>query len=106
MNNKSNQAQPQSSTPRKRPGAPKGNQNGRKHGLYSKLYPVDFIDLMDRYRIEQGRRPMDPMEARDLAAITRDPRMSRRLLAETANALKTLITFQRTVRRLMAKGRL
>ena len=48
------QDQPTPALARKRPGAPKGNQNGRRHGLYSRLYPVDFIDTLPRLRHEQG----------------------------------------------------
>ena len=87
-------------TGRKRPGAPKGNQNGRKHGLYSELYPVDFMDTLATLEQEQGRPPMDPAVARRLAVLTRDPRMSKRLLADTVNAMRTLITFQRAINRL------
>ena len=97
---KQDQDQPKSATGRKRPGAPKGNQNGRKHGLYSELYPVDFMDTLARLQQEQGRPPMDPEVARRLAALTRDPRMSTRLLADTVNAMRTLITFQRAINRL------
>ena len=97
---KQDQDQPESATGRKRPGAPKGNQNGRKHGLYSELYPVDFMDTFARLQQEQGHPPMDPEVARRLAALTRDPRMSTRLLADTVNAMRTLITFQRAINRL------
>ena len=43
---------------------------------------------------------MDAGAARRLAALTRDPRMSPRLLADTLNAMQTLITFERAIRRL------
>ena len=97
---KQDQDQPTSATGRKRPGAPKGNQNGRKHGLYSELYPVDFMETLARLQQEQGHAPMDPEVARRLAALTRDPRMSTRLLADTVNAMRTMITFQRAINRL------
>lgn len=87
-------------TERKRPGAPKGNQNGRRHGLFSQLHPVDFVDVFQRLRREQGHPPMDADAARRLAALTRDPRMSPRLLADTLNAMQTLISFERAIRRL------
>ncbi len=51
------QDQPTPVLARKRPGAPKDNQNGRRHGLYSRLYPVDFIDTLPRLRHEQGHSP-------------------------------------------------
>ena len=64
------QDQPTPALARKRPGAPKGNQNGRRHGLYSRLYPVDFIDTLPRLRHEQGHRPMDPAAARRLDSFS------------------------------------
>ena len=100
MNTRNEQHQDQPTPPKKRPGAPKGNQNGRRHGLYSRLYPVDFVDTFERLQREQGRPPLDPKAAMRLAAVTRDPRMSKRLLADTVSAMRTLITFERTVKRL------
>ena len=78
MNNQSNpnKTHAETATERKPPGAPKGNQNGRRHGLYSKLHPVDFIDVFQRLKRAQGNPPLDADAARRLAALTRDPRMS------------------------------
>ena len=91
---------------RKRPGAPKGNQNGRRHGLYSKLYPVEFMDTFERLRREQGHPPLDPATARQLEAVTRDPRMNKRLLVASINAMRTMITFERAIRTLQMMRRL
>ena len=58
------------------------------------------MDTLATLEQEQGRPPMDPTVARRLAVLTRDPRMSKRLLADTVNAMRTLITFQRAIKRL------
>ena len=52
----------------KKPGAPKGNQNARKHGLYSKIAPV--------------RRRGDMDKALDMESLTQEAAMLRLLLAK------------------------
>ncbi|MDE2968870.1 MAG: hypothetical protein OXT51_02045 [Chloroflexota bacterium] len=83
-----------------------GNQNGRRHGLYSKLHPVNIVDVFDRLNHEQGLPPLDPEAARRLAALSRDPRMSLRLLVDAARAMRTLITFHRALKRIEGRKQL
>ena len=104
MNTKENPQTSQSPQLKKRPGAPVGNQNGRRHGFYSKLHPVNIVDVFDRLNREQGKPPLDPASARRLASLCRDPRMSQRLLVDAVRAMRTLITFHRALKRIEERG--
>lgn len=101
MDKMSNHDQPQSAKGRKRPGAPKGNQNGRKHGFYSKLHPTDFVDTLDLALQAFGRAPFTPAQRRGIGAVIRDPRMSTRLLVDTYKAAKTIKVFMTTINRIL-----
>ena len=64
----------------RRRGAPRGNQNGRKHGRYSRLQPADRYAALQK--VLQSYGPKDPLASVNLTIeeLLDDPKTNVRLL--------------------------
>ena len=76
---------------RKRPrGAPRGNQNARKHGLYSKLAPKDRHAALRKALRAYGLKPIRNADGIDLTDLVVNPDVNLPLLYSLITALVEL----------------
>ena len=66
--------------PRRRGGAPKGNQNARKHGRYSELRPADRAAFMRKTLRSHGLKGPFAPGALSIEELLDDPNTNVRLL--------------------------
>ena len=62
------------------PGAPRGNQNGRKHGRYSKLKPAERYAALEKVLRSYGLQDPYQFGALTIDKIIDDPNTNMRLL--------------------------
>ena len=76
---------------RNRPrGAPRGNQNARKHGLYSKLAPADRHAPLRRALRAYGFKPVRNADGIDLTDLVVNPDVNLPLLYSLIQAMVKL----------------
>ncbi|MDE2901137.1 MAG: hypothetical protein OXN15_09000, partial [Chloroflexota bacterium] len=90
--------EPQEETERRKPGGQPGNQNARKHGFYSQLFPEEERDSFDKSRTLKDC-------ADDIAALRhlignliRRPKRNYRLINESFRELTRMLAVQRRYR--------
>ena len=89
------------SSRRKRPrGAPRGNQNARKHGLYSRLSPADRHAPLRRALRAYGFKPVRNADGIDLTDLVVNPDVNLPLLYSLIQALVKLAEVKAELRRM------
>ena len=83
--------------PRKRSGAPRGNQNGRKHGRYSRIKPADHYAPLQKMLKTYG---LDDVGGLSLAELLDDPNTNVRLLYVLMKTTIELVLLKDRVSRL------
>ena len=85
---------------RKRPrGAPRGNQNARRHGLYSRLAPADRHAPLRRALRAYGFKPVRNADGIDLTDLVVNPDVNLPLLYSLIQAMVKLAEIQAQLRR-------
>lgn len=86
---------------RKRPqGAPRGNQNARKHGLYSKLAPADRHAPLRRALRAYGFKPIRNDDGIDLTDLVVNPHVNLPLLYSLIKAMVQIAEIKAQLRRM------
>ena len=88
----------------KKPGAPKGNQNARKHGFYAKV--LDEAERLD-FELASGVNGIDDEIALlrvKIKSILGDDPKNIRLMVEATNALERLIRTRYKISKEQRKG--
>ena len=89
------------STRRKRPrGAPRGNQNARKHGLYSRIAPVDRHAPLRRALRTYGFKPIRNADGIDLTDLVVNPDVNLPLLYSLITLMVKLAEIKAELRRM------
>ena len=85
----------QAETPKRKRGAPLGNQNARKHGFYSKHFtPEQLMQLEDANDLKDLGPEIALMRVK-LNTLLEDPEVSPELLLRAVNSLARLMSIQR-----------
>ena len=81
--------------PKKKRGAPFGNQNARKHGFYSRCLPPEQAKLLEEAGGLRDLRPEIALLRVKLNDLLEDPDTAPELILKTVNALTRLLSVQR-----------
>ena len=82
-------------TPKRKRGAPFGNQNARKHGLYSKHLPPELLQRFNGVPLIMDFAPEIAAARVRLSALLNDPEVPTDHIIKTVKVLTKLMSIQR-----------
>ncbi len=98
LDNDEPEPEPAEEPERRKPGGQPGNQNARKHGFYSQLFPVEELDSLDESRALKDCAEDIAALRHIIGTLIRRPRRNYELINGSYRELARLLAVQRHYR--------